>query len=212
MKATPEEVRVIEDKARVQKKRRDRTLMIFLLGMGIIIVGIFVWAFASSSDATFTYRGVPFEKVQEIAPYRTPLTIVKADPTTGAAVQIPSYVYIRNDPRELDAIPFEGKLELMKVAVVNSSGDFNCGGLGIVGITELARLYDALGVDVVTDPEAGCDEEGRYLFLELVEGEKTKIVQFGPQCYRMEIANCEALQATERFLVESLVQVHEHRG
>lgn len=205
-----EEIKEIENKVIENQKKNNKILGIIIV-LVVLVIAIF-GGFALNKDveSSFDYKGVYFEIVNEIAPYRTTIEVSQLDPITGAATKIPFYYYIRNDPRELDKkIPFEGELTLMKNMVLASDEGFNCGGMGNLGVTNMARFYESIGVSIVRDETAECDPEGRYLYMRLVEGNETKIVEIGNECYIMYIHDCEILEATERFMVEGIVETNK---
>ena len=73
----------------------------------------------------------------------------------------------------------------------------------------LSYFNKDLGIKVIKDPNATCDSEGKYMFLNIQPGETTKIKQTGPSCYVMEVKDCEILKATERMMVETFVRYEE---
>ncbi len=191
-----------------EAKKHNKIARNFILFVGGVIVFFAAWMFISYNQTHFDYRNVDFEKVKEIAPYRTSIPVKYNSGITGAAVQdIDYYFYMRNDPRNLDDIPFLGSLSIQKAMAVKSSEDFNCNGDGIIGMANLAQLYQAIGTKVMKDDNATCDNQGRYMFLEIVKGNETKIEQNGSSCYVMSVANCEILGATERLMIETFVEL-----
>jgi len=201
-----------EIKEKIESKKRNKITLIFLVIFGAVIIGFFAWVIIGNIQNNFEYMGVKFEVVNEIAPYRTNIVLGEKNAITGAVTQVPYYFYIRTDPRELEKIPFEGKLNLAKDMVINSTDPFSCDGNGILGMTNLARLLRAMGVNVIKDQTADCDIQGRYIFLNLEPGNETKIVQIGPMCYKMYINDCEVLESTERFMIEILVETNKMVG
>jgi hypothetical protein len=69
------------------------------------------------------------------------------------------------------------------------------------------QILIALGAEVINDPEAVCDPDGRYLHINLEEGEESKIEQYGPRCYKFKINNCEIIDVTERYLTEVIERI-----
>jgi len=198
-----------EVKKKVEKEKHNRIIISFFVVVGIIVVFFIAWNFLSTQSKTFEYRGVDFEITEEIAPYRTEILIDETDLTTGIVTQIPYGFYIRKDPRKLGEIPFEGNLELKKNMIIKSSAEFNCDGNGIIGIANLARLYNAMGIEIVNNNDVGCPENGEYMWLHIQEGNETKIEKVGTACYNMYVHNCEILEATEKLMVETFVRVNE---
>src|SRR3989344_7310085 len=118
--------------------------------------------------------------------------------------------FLRNDPRDLaKAVKFNGELELKKLVVINSEEEFNCDGDGIIAVLNLRQLYEILGAKVVKDENATCDSEGKYMYINLKEGKETRIEQTGTACYDILINNCEILEGTEKFMVETFAKVNE---
>ncbi len=202
------ETEIQEKKEKEQIKRSNVLLRNILITVVLAVIVFFIFKnpFAAP-EQTFQYKGIDFEIVNEVAPYRTSIMVNQVDSVTGAATQVPYYYYIRTDPRELGKIPFEGQLVLMKDMVVNATDPFYCDGKGLLGMTNLARLLGSIGVDVIKDPEAGCDPENRYMFLNIEVGNETKIVKTSDSCYVMYVKDCEVLEATERFMLETFVAV-----
>lgn len=198
-----------EIKAKIEKDNR-RTMRNVLLILGAFVLFFALWMIISYNQARFDYEGVVFEKVNEIAPYRTSIPIDYQNPITGNAIEERDYYfYLRNDPRKLDYIPFDGNIEFKDNMVVNSTEDFNCGGRGVIGVANLAKLYQVLGANVIKDESANCDPDGRYIFLQLEKGNESKIEQVGPACYTLYISNCEVLEVTEKFMIETFTKIDE---
>jgi hypothetical protein len=190
------------------EKQQNKAATIIFGTIGVICIAFAIWIMISSSQSNFDYKGIKVEITKEIAPYKVSLPVYKNTITGGAVIDNSkeNYFYLRNDPRKIENISFSGQINLKKDMVVNMTGDLMCSGQGILGITNLARLYSAMKVNVVKDQNATCDTEGRYMFLQIEKGNETKIEQNGPACYRIEVNNCEILKATEKFMLESVVQ------
>ncbi len=189
-------------------KEQNRILRNFFLFIGIVLVVFVSWILFSYFQSTFDYRGVEFAKVDEIAPYMTSLP-VKYGVTGQVAKETTFGFYLRNDPRVLDAIPFEGDMTFLKEVVMNSTGDIKCGGMGVVGTANMANLYSVTGSRVVRDPNVSCSDEGKWTFIQIEAGNETKIKEIGNSCYLLTFKDCEVLQVTERFMTEMFVRIHE---
>ncbi|HLC77542.1 MAG TPA: hypothetical protein VJH92_00265 [Candidatus Nanoarchaeia archaeon] len=177
--------------------------------LGVLVLFFVAWMVVSHLQAQFEYRGVKFEKVKEIAPYRTSIPLTSGSGITGNAVQKIDYsFYMRNDPRKLEKVLFEGEINFKKIMVVKSKEEFKCEGYGVIGIANLVQLYQAIGIKVIKDETAECGNDRSYMLLEIVSGNETKIEQTAEGCYTMSIRNCEILPATERFMVETFVAIN----
>ena len=190
-----------------QIKSENKILRNFLIWLGILIF-VFVLVFLIiNSIKHFEYNGVSFSVIKEgeIIFYNSAFPMYS--PITGKHVADYN-VYLRNDPRKLEGIPFEGEVKLAETLVLNSTG-FNCDGDGIISVMNFVQIFDALGIKVVKDSNATCDVQGRYMFIKLQPGNVTGIEQFGPACYNFNINNCEILKVTERFIVETLIEINK---
>jgi hypothetical protein len=197
----------VEEKIKQEQiKQQNNILKGVLIIIGAIILLIIVWFIISQSVRTFGYSILDFEVVQEgeLIFYRTSLPVVyQGQPTEYN-------FYLRNDARKLEKkVDFKGNLNLKNTLVLNLEQDFNCEGKGVIAIANLLKLYEFVGIKVITDKNATCDEESRYTFIQILEGSETKIQQTGPSCYDIYINNCEILEATERMMIETLIKVKE---
>ena len=53
-----------------------------------------------------------------------------------------------------------------------------------------------------------CSSDGEYMYINLKEGEETRIEQTGTACYNILINNCEILEGTEKFMVETFANIN----
>ena len=195
-----------EPKEKEQVKNYNKILKKFFIGMVILIILITIFVYAVRSTKKFGYEGVDFEivKTGNLVLYNTKIPVIidgkKADYN----------FYLRTDPRTLkEKVPFEGNLSLAQNLVLNSTEDFNCDGYGIIGIANLINLYKISGIDVIKDGNATCDQSGRYAFIGIQAGNQTTIKKTGPPCYEVTINNCEILEATERLMLESFIEINK---
>jgi hypothetical protein len=181
----------------------DRILKKFLFGLGIIFLIIALWVVSSYFNNNFEYEGIPFNIIQEgeITFYRTYL------PLSSNGERVGEYnIYLRNDPRDLEGIPLEvEEIVFRSNMVINSSEGLACNGYGIIAVQNLVNMYGTLGVKTIKDSNATCDAGGKYVLLNLQQSNETTMVkQIGPSCYEIYIKDCEVLEGTEKFLIESL--------
>ena len=206
---TPEEIlKELDEKPQLTKKqikKENKILRNIFIGIGIIIILIVGLMLFFNSVRHFTYEGVKFEVVQkgELTLYNTKLPVYKS----GQDYADYNF-FLRNDPRELD-VKFEGGITFKKDVVLNSEESFNCDGYGIIAIANLKQLYEVLGSKVIKDENASCDSLGRYMYINLKQGNETKIEQVGFACYNIIINDCEILEGTEKFMVETFIKANE---
>ena len=175
----------------------NKTLFI-VFGVALLLVVVFVvYLVFSHSSQSFVYRNIKYTLIQEgkLPFYNTQIPI-----STGLY-----NVYLRTDPRKLEkTVPFNGSLVVSSLMNLNYSNEINCDGFGTIGIANLINLYDALGAKIVRDSNSSCDPQERYVDINIVISNETSIQEIAPGCYKINVANCEILPATERYMTETL--------
>ncbi len=208
-KKSEKQLKVRKERKVSRKKQIDsqnKILKNFLIGVGVIIItGLLIFLLINQAKS-FEYEGVKFKIVKEgdLTLYKTSL------PVRYQGEKIPYNFYLRNDPRKLKDISFDGEVNLKENLVMNSTESFNCDGDGIIAIANLLNLYKIARIEVIRDENATCDDPGgRFTFIQLQAGNETSIEKFGPSCYNINIKNCEILKATERLMVEYFVELNK---
>lgn len=185
-----------------QIAHQDKLLRNILLTIGVFVLGFGLILMVLYSMNNFETGGVKYNLIKEgdITFYHTsfPSKFVVPQRT------IEYNVYLRTDPRELKDISFEGNLMRLEMAVIDSKENFDCEGDGVIAIANFNQIMKAMGTEVIRDPEASCDSEGRYNYFELKSGEENKIVQTESTCYDFIIKGCEIIPVTEKFLNRAL--------
>ena len=185
-------------------EKENKILRDILISLGIFVLIVLIAAFFIRSSTHFKYNGVKFNMVKEgeLLLYHTSFPVVYQDK------EAEYNLYLRNDPRELGGkVPAKGTLLSIEDTVINITEEFDCNGDEVIAIANLINLYNALGKDIMKDENASCDEQGRYIYLQILSGNETSIEKFGPNCYNININNCEILEGTERFIVGMLVKI-----
>lgn len=194
-----------------QAKKENKVLKIILIVLGSIILGTVLGYIYSVQASSFEYEGVEFniEKEKGITWYHT------SYPTRLNGKLINYNVWLRNDPRKTGKIPFEGDFSLRSVMVVNLTQDFKCGSDGIKAMGNFKLFMDYNGISmgyassVENESLRKCDEQGRYSYVQIEEGQKNSIEKTGPSCYTINVEDCEILKATERFLLEGIIEINK---
>jgi|WetSurMetagenome_2_1015567.scaffolds.fasta_scaffold100597_2 hypothetical protein len=190
-----------------QLKKEKKIFLIVILTMVGFAALFAATYFISDSFNHINIEGVKFTVDKTTMPgrtlYRTSL------PVTYNGSRADYNFYLRGNPTNTNKIPFNGNLSLMKNMVINQASNFNCDGDGIIGIANVLKLYNILGVSVISDKNATCDSLERYVFLNIKEGNETKIEQTGRACYEMQVKGCEILPATERFMIKTFIETNE---
>ena len=216
----PGVVKLEEEPVSKEKRAREENKILrnILIGIGILTVGIFLLVIISNSLSKFEYRGVGFEitRLCDTGPpclvlYKTDLPVKvsgKNVTLTWPGNKTNDYnFYLRKDPRKLD-VSFNGSIEFKDIMVLNSEDDFVCDGKGAIAAANLNNLYQILKVKVIRDENATCDAFGRYMYVNVKPGNATNIEQVGPSCYNINIKDCEILEGTEKFMIETFIKVN----
>ncbi len=174
-----------------------RNIIIILIAFVLMFLIIYAIRYYMNH---FEVEGIKFEivKMGSLTLYKTSLPVIYQEKNADYNF------YLRTDPRLLKNIEFDGSLSFKENMVINMSEDFNCNGDGVIAIANLLNLYKLIGTNVIKDENAGCDElYGRYDFLNIKEGDETRIVEYGLKgaCYNLHVNNCEILKVTEKFML-----------
>ena len=182
-------------------KKENKILAMVLLFLGIALISFIIVFFIIDSSKKFTYNNIKFDiiKEKEVKFYHTVV------PLSNGNIIGNYNVFLRKDPRVIGKnVPLKGKVFLSDMLVLNSTDNFNCDGDGVIAIANFQQIISGFGTKIINDKNATCDEQGRYMFVNLLKGNETKIERFGPVCYNFYINNCEILEVTERFLLNLL--------
>tara|TARA_Y100000296_G_C5175324_1_gene259734 strand:+ start:493 stop:1182 length:690 start_codon:yes stop_codon:yes gene_type:complete len=188
--------------------KENKILRNIFISIGIIAILFLLSSLAIKNIRNFEYQGVDFETVKfcDVKPclilQQTSLPVIY----NGNKAEY--NFYLRNDPRDLD-VSFEGDINLIPNMVINATSDFNCNGDGLISIANLVKLYEIIGTKVIKNETLNCDPLGNYMFLQIQKGNETNIKQFGTACYEINVNNCEILESTEKFMIETLIKVNE---
>ena len=199
-----------EDKP-IKKNQLNKEKKVFL---GIVIVMISMLAFFGifyfviNSPQYREYKGVEFQLVKEgkLLFYRTFIPIIYNDKPANYNF------YLRTDPNIQKLVEFNSSnISLKKIVVINQQGNFSCNGYGAIAIANLANLYKIIGANVITDPNATCDSQSRYNYINIIKGEKTKVNVYGKdnECFEIQVKDCEILKGTEKLMLEIFVEFNK---
>ena len=193
-------------------KAQNKTLKNIFIGLGVIVFIIAVVILSINSAKHFEYNGVEFKVIQEgeIIFYNAVFPLYQG--MTGK--HIADYnIYLRNSPKKLEKVVFDGEVNLKPDTVINTTVNFNCDGDGVIAIANLAQVLETFGTNVIKNPEIGCDApRNEYVFIQIREGNETRIEQFAPTCYNFYVNDCEILEVTEKFIVDLLVEAEKNRA
>jgi hypothetical protein len=189
-----------------QVKEENKILRNFFVGILVFLFLIFVAWYINYSFTHLEYGGVKFKTIKEgdIILYNTQIPVIYKGEKTDYNF------YLRTNPKELNKIRMEGELSILQNMVINETNDFSCEGKGLIAVANLAQLYQILGTKVIKDENAACDPEGKYAYVNLIQGTETYIEEISPSCYNIYIKDCEVLEGTERFMLETFIKVQDY--
>ncbi|MGY4884969.1 MAG: hypothetical protein ACP5NZ_05310 [Nanobdellota archaeon] len=188
----------IKKKAIVNENKALKSVLVFI---GVFFVVLIITFFILKSSNNPKYGGLTFNIIQEgqLTFYHTSIPVLYNG-------EVKDYnIYLRNNPRYLKKeVPFNGEIDSIKITAVNITKEFDCEGDQVIAIANLVNVYGAIKKDIMKDENATCDELGRYMYISIQPGEETSVEQIGPNCYNINIKDCEILEGTERFILELL--------
>ena len=198
-----------EDIKKELSNAQNRQLKNILIFSGVIILVFLLSYFIINSNNYFEYNGLKFnaEKYGEIIMYKTIFPLYSS--ITGNHVADYN-LYLRNDPRKLKDIPFNGEMNLKKDIIIYNKDELKCDGYGILAVVNMNNFFKSQVFDInfFKNETLKCDSEGRYMFIQIQESNETNIEQFGPSCYYLNVNDCEILEVTEKFIMESLTKIN----
>lgn len=202
-----EELKTEDNKESKDNPKLNRQLAYVLVTIGLIVLITFAMPYLINLTKQFNYHGVKFKIIQQgkLTLYNTQIPLYNSSGKKYADYNF----YLRNNPKNLENIPFNGKLYFLRNMVINSTEDFTkCDKYSPIAFANLAQLYTIMGTKVIKDLNASCDKQGRYIYLNIKTGNETKIEQVGPACYDLVVNNCEVLNITEKFMVETFIKIN----
>jgi len=194
-------------------KPTSNTWIYVLIGVVIVLGLIYVSYKSYLESKKIEYAGLNFEqkKFGDLNFYYTRIPLFDKN-----GINTVNYsMYLRNDPRTLEDIKIEGMIRIKSKTILASEAGLQCENNGIAG----GELGQAIGLwtKVITGtsnktladnrsmPYVSCNaSEGMYLdstSLSFKVANVTGISQKGADCYEISVANCEILEAVERFIV-----------
>jgi len=188
-----------------QIKRQKKQFGVILGVLGAIILLCLVAFIINYKSTHFDYEGLKFKKVVqgEIIFYEVPMV------TQYEGSKLTYNFYLRTNPNKLKDVVFDGEIELKNDLILDvTTENLFCDGDWQISIGNLMNL-NVFNINVGKDENATCDSLGRYTFVQIHEGNESRIEQYAPACYNLYIADCEVLAVTEKFMVETFVKVNE---
>jgi hypothetical protein len=199
--------------AKETAKPASNTWIYVMIGV-IVVLGLIYVSYKSYLESKkIEYAGLNFEqkKFGDLNFYYTRIPLFDKN-----GINTVNYsMYLRNDPRTLEDIKIEGMIRIKSKTILASEPGLQCENNGIAG----GELGQAIGLwtivitgtsnktlaDNRSIPYVSCNaSEGMYLdstSLSFKVANVTGISQKGADCYEISVANCEILEAVERFII-----------
>jgi len=211
------------------KQNQDKQFYYVLGAMaGLILVFLIAHSFFQGLNS-FEYEGLSFtkEKMGEIQLFHYYYFITPSK-VTGSAISEgnPKLInlYVRNDPRE-NNIPVDGEIELGGKSIyitLNATGLEECpySSLALAGLGSFISGNEFKLEAGVNNQEEAMNGNMSYITCEkypsksvilIQAGEKTSIVREN-NCYTLTVANCEILPATEKFMIQAIIDAKSRAG
>ena len=213
---------MVEKKPKVTKERRlEKEILGVLVFLAILIVIFFVASSYFKSRNFFEYEELTFAKQRlgNIPIYYHTYYFKAPD---GKVIKY--NMYLRNDPRENNVSIEGGKSRLLaggQVAFIsiNSEGLQECryGQLAVGTLssfladnqmTVIGGNLDFWNAGAKRDDWITCENKPGNRVVEILAANETH-VSIDKNCYRIEVNNCEILEAVEKIMVESVIDARK---
>lgn len=204
-----EEAQPIETK-KFDENKHEKQLKVILIALAGIILIVLAIYFISDNSKNFKYLDLNIQKTQigklNLYYVEFPLTDITGNVAGYSAS------YFRADPRKLGYIDIDGKIKLKKTtALVADSEVVHCEDsilagaslaqfLGKAGIKTIGATSNKSEAQELKMEYATCDDTSKYSVVEFRNSTETKIIQ-KDDCYIIEVANCNIMDASERFMI-----------
>ena len=188
-----------------QIKRQKKQFGVILGVLGAIILLCLVAFIINYKSTHFDYKGLKFKKViqGEIIFYEVPMV------TQYEGSKLTYNFYLRTNPNKLKDVVFDGEIELKNDLILDvTTENLFCDGDWQISIGNLMNL-NVFNINVGKNENISCEEGSDYIYVNIHEGNESRIEQYSPACYNLYIADCEVLAVTEKFMVETFVKVNE---
>ena len=201
-----------EKPSKKQIKEENKLLKNIFIALFVFVVMILLAYIFIISARTFEYKDMKFEVVKlcDVKPclilYQTKFPVLQEG-------KIAEYnFYLRKDPRKVN-VPFNGnisfKREPYKNIVINITDALNCDGDSVIALANIVKFYEILGSEFLKGDKIACGSIENSIFLDIQKAKQTSIEQTSELCYKINVNNCEILEGTEKFLVESFIEINK---
>ena len=219
-----------EQREQKTSSKTDKELY-WVLGVMVAAIAVFLVGFTLLKESnSFNYNGLDFQKemMGNIPLYKHTYLTERVTRTTGQVVRTGDAssvaILLRNDPRRLEDIPVEGKIEFLSVEQtiyisVNSAPELSCD-YSPIAMHELSSFFTQNGfaakagisnetmaeenkIDYIT-----CENRPDRMVISFASGDSPSIVRNG-NCYILTVANCDILAPTEKFIIQSIIDAKE---
>jgi len=206
---------VKKSRARKKQDNYDKILKSFLIVAGLILFLILVIAFTANQKKSFDYNGVEFNVIEFcdagppcLVTYNTKL------PVTYEGREVNYNFYLRNDPRKLEKqVLFNGELVLKEDMYIDITFNRFCEGYEQIAMENFRQLHNIAGIKILNGKNETCESStkagGMYVVIKESQDGKTSVEQTDSACYNINIKNCEIIEGTERFMIETFVKVNK---
>lgn len=221
----------IEEPQNNKQKKTNEAPFYWILGSMLFIIALSLVALTLKGEAnSFDYEGLDFKKEMfgNIPIYKhTYLTekfVTTAGNVIGTGKARTVTLQLRNDPRELEDIPVEGRIEFLerekRIYITFDSSEGLLCDYSPIAAHQLSLFLKQNAYNVkagTSDEEASqereldyitCENRPERMVISFVSGDETTIER-QDNCYTITVANCEILPAAEKFIIQALVDARE---
>ncbi|MBI5148241.1 hypothetical protein HZA33_01025 [Candidatus Pacearchaeota archaeon] len=207
-----------KEKVEVKEKKGDpqeKQIVFIVVFMVFAIAAVVGFSYMYKNAGNFRYNDLYFQKtrVGELIVYKTDIMI------TNQFGQVKYSLFLRNDPRRIK-IPVDATISLktdvfitfdpeISKCYASNLASYNLGSLlGTIGVNVKGATMSQELANEKNLPYATCNEATNKTVIEIkrVDAGESSITQKG-NCYELNVANCQVVETTERFMLELVNQI-----
>lgn len=197
------------------EKEQERQMIYIFIFMAITLLAVFGFSYFYKTAGNFKYDNLYFEKTKygELTVYLTKIMV------TNQYGKIEYKMYLRNDPRKLK-MPIDASINLKQNVIISFDPEISKCYASNLASYELGSLLGGMGYSVkgataskqlaqeqnLVFADCSTAIDNTVILIKTIDGNQSSVTQQG-NCYEINVANCQALETTEKFMIGLVNQI-----